>query len=299
MEMGIRLVEITNPRPVKMPEGSITMIKSIAKALPFTMEGKRMRQDFHILEIAGTDAILGMPWLKQYNPNINWINHEIRFNQEVPRKRIKITAVDKAECYQLLADPDNDILVIGAKEIGTPDIQIKEEIKEPKIPQELAPILKEYKDVFPEELPEGLPPKRTVDHKIDLIAGAEPTWRAIYQLAKPEFEALKKELDELLARGAIRPSKSPFGAPILFVKKKDGSYRMCIDYRELNEITIKNRYPLPLIQEIFDTVGGSKIFSLIDLRSGYHQIRVAEEDVPKTAFQTHLDISNFKSCLLD
>jgi hypothetical protein len=97
-----------------------------------------------------------------------------------------------------------------------------------------------------------------------------------------------------LARGAIRPSKSPFGAPVIFVKKKDGTLRMCIDYRELNEITIKNRYPLPLIQEIFDTIGGSQIFSLIDLRSGYHQIRIAEEDVQKTAFRTRLGHYEFQ-----
>lgn len=146
--------------------------------------------------------------------------------------------------------------------------------------------LKAYRDVFPSALPDGLPPSREVDHRIELIPGSSPPSRPTIRLSATELAELKKQLTELEAAGFIRPSKSPFGAPILFVKKKDGTMRMCVDYRALNRITIKNSYPLPRVDELFDRLQGARYFSKIDLRSGYHQIRIAPEDVPKTAFRT-------------
>ena len=146
--------------------------------------------------------------------------------------------------------------------------------------------LKPYRDVFPDELPPGLPPSREVDHRIELVPGSSPPSRPTFRLSATELAELKKQLAELTNAGFIRPSKSPFGAPILFVKKKDGTMRMCVDYRALNNITIKNSYPLPRVDELFDRLQGAKYFSKIDLRSGYHQIRIAPEDVPKTAFRT-------------
>ena len=147
-------------------------------------------------------------------------------------------------------------------------------------------MLAAYKDVFPDALPDGLPPSREVDHRIELIPGSSPPSRPTIRLSATELAELKKQLAELEAAGFIRPSKSPFGAPILFVKKKDGTMRMCVDYRALNRITVKNSYPLPRVDELFDRLQGAKYFSKIDLRSGYHQIRIAPEDVPKTAFRT-------------
>ncbi|GJW89545.1 putative nucleotidyltransferase, ribonuclease H [Tanacetum coccineum] len=147
------------------------------------------------------------------------------------------------------------------------------------------PIVSEFQDVFPEELP-GIPPIRDVEFNIELIPGAEPISKAPYRMAPIELKELKDQLQELLERGFIRPSVSPWGAPILFVKKKDGSMRLCIDYRELNKITIRNRYPLPRIDDLFDQLQGAKHFSKIDLRSGYHQLRVKEQDISKIAFRT-------------
>ncbi|GJX52939.1 putative reverse transcriptase domain-containing protein [Tanacetum coccineum] len=138
---------------------------------------------------------------------------------------------------------------------------------------------------FPEDLP-GLPPARPVEFQIDLIPGAAPVARAPYRLAPSEMKELSEQLQELSDKGFIRPSSSPWGAPVLFVKKKDGSFRMCIDYRELNKLTVKNRYPLSRIDDLFDQLQGSSIYSKIDLRSGYHQLRVREQDIPKTAFRT-------------
>ncbi|KAJ0489251.1 putative nucleotidyltransferase, Ribonuclease H [Helianthus annuus] len=160
---------------------------------------------------------------------------------------------------------------------------VDKKAKEPKL--EDIPVVKEFPDVFPEILP-GLPPQRQVEFHIDLVPGAAPVAKAPYRLAPSEMQELSTQLHELLDKGLIRPSFSPLGAPVLFVKKKDGTLRMCIDYRELNKLTIKNRYSLSRIDELFDQLQGSSYYSKIDLRSGYHQLRIQEESVPKTAFRT-------------
>ncbi|KAI3797612.1 hypothetical protein L1987_32872 [Smallanthus sonchifolius] len=147
------------------------------------------------------------------------------------------------------------------------------------------PIIRDFPEVFPEDL-SGLLPVRQVEFRIDLVPGVNPVARAPYRLAPSEMQELASQLQELSDKGFIRPSHSTWGAPVLFVKKKDGSFRVCIDYRELNKLTIKNRYPLPRIGDLFDQLQGSTCFSKIELRSGYHQLRVQEEDIPKTAFRT-------------
>nr|GFB37912.1 putative reverse transcriptase domain-containing protein [Tanacetum cinerariifolium] len=116
--------------------------------------------------------------------------------------------------------------------------------------------------------------------------GDAPVARAPYRLAPSEMKELVDQLQELSDKGFIRPSSSPWGAPVLFIKKKDGSFRMCINYHEQNKLTMKNRYPLPRIDDLFDQLQGSSVYSKIDLRSGYHQLRVCKEDIPKTAFKT-------------
>nr|GFA19177.1 hypothetical protein [Tanacetum cinerariifolium] len=138
---------------------------------------------------------------------------------------------------------------------------------------------------FPEDMP-GIPPTRQVEFQIDLIPGAAPVIQTPYRLAPSEMKELSDQLKELSDKGFIRPSSSPWGAPVLFTKKKDGSFWMCIDYRKLNKLTVKNRYQLSRIYDLFDQLQGSRVYSKIDLRSGYHQLRVREEDIPKTAFRT-------------
>ncbi|KAL5553282.1 hypothetical protein UlMin_040683 [Ulmus minor] len=147
------------------------------------------------------------------------------------------------------------------------------------------PIVRDFVDVFPEELP-GLPPDREIQFEIELLPGTAPISKAPYRMAPAELKELQAQLQDLLDKRFIRPSHSPWGAPVLFVKKKDGTLRMCIDYRELNKVTVKNRYPLPRIDDLFDQLKGATIFSKIDLRSGYHQLKIKEEDVPKSAFRT-------------
>nr|GEX80075.1 putative reverse transcriptase domain-containing protein [Tanacetum cinerariifolium] len=147
------------------------------------------------------------------------------------------------------------------------------------------PVIRDFPEVFPEELP-GLPPPRQVEFQIDLVPGAAPVARASYRLAPSKMKELSVQQQELLEKGLIRPSSSPWGALVLFVKKKDGSFRMCIDYRELNRLTVKNRYLLLRIDDLFDQLQGLSMYSKIDMRLGYHQLRIKEEDISITAFRT-------------
>ena len=147
------------------------------------------------------------------------------------------------------------------------------------------PVVRDYSDVFPDDLP-GLAPDREIEFNIDLLPGTNPISIAPYRMAPIELKELKEQLQELLDKGFIRTSSSPWGAPVLFVKKKDGTMRMCIDYRQLNKVIIKNSYPLPRIDDLFDQLQGASHFSKIDLRSGYHQLKIRREDIPKTAFKT-------------
>ncbi|GJS97736.1 retrovirus-related pol polyprotein from transposon TNT 1-94 [Tanacetum coccineum] len=160
--------------------------------------------------------------------------------------------------------------------------------EEPKL-EDIA-IVRNFSKVFPDDL-SGLPPSREVEFRIDLIPGAMPLTKSPYRLAPTEMEELSNQLKELQDKGFIRPISSPWGAPVLFFKKKDGSLRMCIDYRELNKLTIKNRYHLPRIDDLFDQLQGSRYFSKIDLRSGYHQLIVHEDDMGKDLVQGNITIN--------
>ncbi len=139
---------------------------------------------------------------------------------------------------------------------------------------------------MPDELPEDLPPRRHVDHVIEVMPGVEPPAKAPYRMSHEKLKELKVQLEKPLTKGYIKPIKSPYGAPILFVHKKDGTLRMCVDYRALNKATVKNRYPLPRINDLFDCLSRAKVFSRIDLCLGYYQIRIKEGDEEKTACRT-------------
>ncbi|GJR28724.1 putative nucleotidyltransferase, ribonuclease H [Tanacetum coccineum] len=227
------------------------------------------------------DVILGMDWLASHRATIdcyartvifgNVRQPEFVYHGSSPLKSVKLISAMKARtlishgCQGFLAS-------VMDTSLESPNI-------------ENLSVVREFADVFPDELP-GLPPAREIEFGIELIPGAEPISKAPYRMAPVELKELKEQLQEMLENGFIRPSVSPWGAPVLFVKKKDGSMRLCIDYRELNRITIRNRYPLPRIDDLFDQLQGAKYFSKIDLRSGYHQLRVREQDISKTAFRT-------------
>ncbi|KAD5507955.1 hypothetical protein E3N88_15658 [Mikania micrantha] len=194
-----------------------------------------------------TAIVLGMDWLAKYEANI------------VCRRKLKC----------LCAMDGNSVTIYGDKTIMIDDV----------------PVVRNFLDVFLKELP-GLPPERENGFQIDLVPGAQPVAKTPYRSAPTEMKEMMAQLQELLDKGFIRPSVSPWGAPVLFVKKNDGSMRMCIDYRELNKLTVKNRYPLPRIDDLFDQFKGASWFSKIDPRSGYHQLKVREQDILKTVFHT-------------
>nr|GEZ63922.1 putative reverse transcriptase domain-containing protein [Tanacetum cinerariifolium] len=217
------------------------------------------------VELGSFDAIIDIDWFAKYQAvivcaekivHILWGNETLIMHDDGSNwgnaTRLSIISCTKTKKYVKKGFP------IFLAHITTKEVEDKSEKKR----LEDVPIVRDFPEVFPEDLP-GLPSIRPVEFQIDLVPGAASVARAPY-----------------------RPSSSPWGAPVLFVKKKDGSFWMCIDYLELNKLMIKNRYPLPMIDDLFDQLQGSSVYSKIDLRSGYHQLRVREEDIPKTAFRT-------------
>ena len=217
------------------------------------LSGVEFLADLVVLKSKGIDVILGMDWLSRHDGHIG-----------CAEKVVHLTNPDGMQviCHTRGSGPDPMIFRMEAK--------TREEV----------PVVDEYPNVFPEELP-GMPPYRDIEFVINLIPGISPIAKRPYRMAVSELAELKKKLGELQESGFIRPSSSPWGAPVLFVKKKDGSMRMCVDYRALNEVTIKNKYPLPRIDDLFDQLKGAKYFSKIDLRSGYHQLKIKESDNQK------------------
>ena len=189
---------------------------------------------------------------------------------------VYVAVVRANEIIEQEEDPTNEEQVVTVNKDQT-------RIEYPIQVQEL---LNEFSDVFPKDLPEGLPSQHQLDHKIELAPGAKPPHRAPYRMSPQGLDELKRQSRDLTEKGYIQPSVSPFEAPVLFVPKNDGGVRMCVDYLALNRVTVHNKYPLRRIEDLLDRLQGAKLFTKIDLRSGYHQIRVHPSDVYKTAFRT-------------
>ncbi|GJW54201.1 putative reverse transcriptase domain-containing protein [Tanacetum coccineum] len=243
---------------VELADGRIIGLNTILRGCTLNILNQPFNIDLMPLELGSFDAIIGTDWLVKYQAiivcaekivHIPWGNETLIVHGDGSNQGNE--AQDKSEKKRL-----EDVLIV-----------------------------RDFPDVFPEDLL-GLPPTQPVEFQIDLIPSVAPVARAPYRLAPSEIKELSEQLKELSDKGFIRPSSSPWGAPVLFVKKKDGLFRMCIDYWELNKLTVKNRYLLPRIDDLFDQLQGSNVYSKIDMRSGYHQLRVREEDIPKTAFRT-------------
>ncbi|GJU71629.1 putative nucleotidyltransferase, ribonuclease H [Tanacetum coccineum] len=279
-KLNIPSITIDTFYDIEMADGNLVSTNTVIKGCTLTLLNQPFEIDLMPIKLGSFDVVIGMDWLSKYHAKILCdekvvhipINGEtLIIRGDRSKTRLNLISCIKTERY----------ISRGCQVFM---IQVMEKKSDEKKLEDI-PVVKEFLDVFPEDLP-GIPPVRQVEFQIDLIPGAAPVARTPYRLAPSEMQELSNQLQELTDRGFIRPSTSPWGAPVLFVKKKDGSFRMCIDYRELNKLTIKNRYPLPRIDDLFDQLQGSSVYSKIDLRSGYHQLRVREEDIPKTAFRT-------------
>jgi hypothetical protein len=251
---GIPTASLQIPLVTRTP-GSDLLCRLKCSQVRILLSGVVFLVDLAVLPSHGIDVILGMNWLTRHNGVISCAD-----------KTILLTA-NQGKLVSCKAQPltqDPIVFSLAAESIS---------------------VVEEFMDVFLEELP-GMPPERDVEFYIDLIPGTARIAKRPYCMAPTELAELKLQIAELHQKGYIRPSSSPWGGPVLFVTKKDGSMRMCIDYRSLNEVTIKNKYPLPRIDDLFDQLQGAKYLSKIDLRLGYHQLRIKEADVQKTAFVT-------------
>nr|GEY04398.1 putative reverse transcriptase domain-containing protein [Tanacetum cinerariifolium] len=249
---------------VELADGRIIELNSILRGCTLNFLNHPFSIDLMPVELGIFDAIIGMDWLAKYH--------------------VVIVCVEK-----IVRIPwGNEILTVhgdGSNRGNETRLNIISCAKTQRYIQKGCHGTHYYEgDGIQDFL--GLPSTQQVEFQIDLIPGAAPVAWAPYRLAPSEMKELSEQLQELSDKGFIRPSSSPLGAPVFFVKKKDGSFRMCIDYRELHKLTVKNHYPLPQINDLFDQLQGSSVYSKIDLRSGYHQLRVREQDVPKTAFRT-------------
>jgi hypothetical protein len=228
------------------------------------IKGVEFLANLIVLESKEIDVILGMDWLSKHNGLIDCAKKAVRLTPS-SGKELEYVAenlvMDKAA--------SNRIVLNHLDVVSTLDIRI----------------VSEYPDVFPEELP-GMPPDREIEFVIELVPATAPIFKRPYRMVANQLADLKEQLQELLDKGYIRPTASPWGAPVIFVLKKDGMQRTCMDYRSLNEDTIKNMYPLPRIDDLFDQLKGVCVFSKIDLRFRYHQLKIRASDIPKTTFIT-------------
>lgn len=294
------LKTIKTPGRISLADGTIQDTQETLGPSTLKIGNYQTTVDPTVANIAAYDVILGRPWLNKNNPEVDWPQGTLKIQKGLrtyvlkppPENRdqdqnIQIKTLSALQ-FKRQMEPQDELYLLRINENKNANKdENKNETPDPQdMSRETLQIMSKYKDVFPDNLPRMLPPKRTIDHEIQLELNHTPPSRPTYRLSPPEMDELKKQLAELTEQGFIRPSVSPYGAPILFVRKKDGTLRMCVDYRALNKLTIKNKYPLPRIDELLDRLHGATFFSKLDLMSGYYQVRIADQDVHKTAFRT-------------
>ncbi|XP_070054285.1 uncharacterized protein [Nicotiana tomentosiformis] len=281
MEFGIEPEQLHEPLSVSTPVGESIVATGVYRDCVVMLHGRDTMEDLIELGMVYFDVIIGMDWLYSCFAKLVCPTRNVRFeflnepviewkrDDVVPKGRfisyLKVTKMINKGCiYHLVWVNDTNT-------------------EAPTL--ESVPVINEFSQVFPDELV-GIPIDRGIDFGVDVMPGTQLISIPPYRMAPTELKELKEQLKDLLEKGFIRLSMLPWGAPVLFVRKNDGSLRMYIDYRHLNKVTIKNKYPLPRIDDLFDQLQGSRYFSKIDLRFGYHQLNIREQDIPKTAFTT-------------
>uniref|UniRef100_A0A8C5DKJ9 Retrotransposon gag domain-containing protein n=1 Tax=Gouania willdenowi TaxID=441366 RepID=A0A8C5DKJ9_GOUWI len=265
LQAGIELETLSAPVSTLALDGRL-LARVTHKTAPvnLVLSGNHREQiQFYILSAPTTPLILGHPWLVQHNPTIDWKEGRVTSWGNLCHSNCLLSALPPLEGFTVAGDAENG-----------PDLT--------NIPE----VYHDLQEVFSKSKAVSLPPHRPYDCAIDLIPGAQLPSSRLYNVSKPEREAMEKYIAESLAAGLIRPSKSPLGAGFFFVPKKDRSLRPCIDFRGLNNITIKNKYPLPLLDSAFTPLQGATVFTKLDLRNAYHLVRIKEGHEWKTAFKT-------------
>ena len=257
---------------------------TMCKEFSWTLQGEKFTTSMMLLPLSGCEMVLGIQWLSTLG-NINCNFKELRMSFRYNKKIMTLRGTQKA-CLQWMKGSHVPLQCNSMAVCVYPSKLLQAEASKTTIslPQ-LAHLLKEFEDVF--AVPISLPPTRSHDHKIPLKDGAQPVNLRPYRHPPIQKVTIEAMIKELLESGVIRHNQSSYSSPIIMVKKKDGTWRMCVDFMQLNKLTIKDKFPIPLIEELIDELCGSVIFSKLDLSSGYHQIRMNESDIAKTAFKTH------------
>jgi hypothetical protein len=264
-KVGLEVYTTSGTYMIATPGGKISS-SQVCRSVPIQMGRNLVRTDLLLLDLEGMDVLLGMNWMTQHHVSL-----------DISSRTVEIDSPEHEPTILYLPQRE----YINSCTYAATGIMLKD-----------IPIVCEYPDVFPDDLP-GMPPDRDIEFIIELQPGTAPISKRPYRMPPNELAELKIQLQDLLDKGFIRPSASPWGCPALFVKKKDNSLRLCVDYRPLNAVTIKNKYPLPRIDILFDQLAGAKVFSKIDLLSGYHQIKIRPSDIPKTAFSTRYGLYEY------
>jgi hypothetical protein len=264
-KIGLDIYPTNGAYKIATPGGKIAS-KQICRKVPIQLGSHLIKIDLLLLDLEGMDVLLGMNWMTQHQVSLDISSRTVEIDS--PEHEPTILYLPQRECL--------NSCTYAATGMKLKDI----------------PIICEYPHIFPDVMP-GMPPDREIEFIIELQPGIAPISKRPYRMPPNELAELKIQLQDLLDKGYIRPSASPWGCPALFVKKKENSLRLCVDYRPLNAVTIKNKYPLPRIDILFDQLAGAKVFSKIDLRSGYHQIKIRPSDIPKIAFSTRYGLYKY------
>uniref|UniRef100_A0A453IXZ7 Reverse transcriptase domain-containing protein n=1 Tax=Aegilops tauschii subsp. strangulata TaxID=200361 RepID=A0A453IXZ7_AEGTS len=283
------------PMDVRVANGERQVCDSMISGVQWWCQGHTFTTDMRQLALGACDGVLGMDCLEQNSPmNCHWLEKTISFahqGETVTLHGVRpkgSTTIDYIEPDQFAKwHAGNDIWYMAVMDWHTPSAD-----KDKPPPPAVQAVLDDFADVLGE--PKKLPPHRQYDHAVTLVDGAPPANGRPYRYSPLQKDESERQVEEMLQSGVITHSVSPFAAPVLLVKKKDSTWRFCIDYRRLNDITIKNRFPLSIVDELLDELAGAAYFSKLDLRAGYHQIRMREEDEHKTAFKTHHGYFQFR-----
>ncbi|CAN6338981.1 unnamed protein product [Urochloa humidicola] len=287
--------QLSQPIQVKVADGGLIVCTHELVDCDWLVQGHQFKTTFKILPLKCYDAILGMDWLEAFSPmKVQWAQKWLSFRYKGQKIKLQGLLPSFNHCMLITEDQfyamqrDDDIwcvVQVYSAEEQTPHNELL-------LSSQIQQLVHTYSDIFAE--PTGLPPSRAKDHVIPLMTGTQPFRLRPYRYTPAQKTEIEQQVAHLLRNHMIQESSSPFASPVLLVKKKTGEWRLCVDFRRLNAYTIKNKFPLPIIEELFEELFGAKWFTTLDLRSGFHQILVAEADRHKTAFQTHFGHFEYK-----